>query len=66
VTLDKRLRGFAAAGDEHGLDISLFAAGRDAVRDVLVGGRRVVTDGMHHRRVEITSRYIGALRRISA
>jgi formimidoylglutamate deiminase len=66
VTLDTRLPGFAAAGEEHVLDIYLFAAGRDAVRDVLVGGRRVVTDGMHHRRVEITSRYIGALRRISA
>ncbi len=65
VALDADHPGFAAAARELWLDIYLFAAGRTAVRHVVVGGRRVVTAGVHRDRAAITARYVAALHRIN-
>jgi formimidoylglutamate deiminase len=54
------------AGAEPGAQLSniVFAAGRSAIRDVYVGGRRVVEDGRHAKGEEIVRRFAAAQRRL--
>ncbi|MEO8160535.1 MAG: formimidoylglutamate deiminase [Arenimonas sp.] len=54
----------AATGDLH--DRFVFAGNVPLVRDVHVGGRRVVQDGRHPRREEIATRYRRVLRALLA
>lgn len=66
VTLDQEsllLVGVAAA-DVH--DRFVFAGNRNLVKDVIVGGVQVITDGKHAKGEEIASRYRHALRGLLA
>jgi formimidoylglutamate deiminase len=65
VVLDATHPGFSAAGPEHWLDVYVFALGRSAVKDVFVGGRRVVTNGMHKSHDTISARYARTMRRLA-
>jgi formiminoglutamate deiminase len=49
VSVDLRTPRAAGAGASHELAALVFAAGAADVRDVVVGGRRVVTGGRHQR-----------------
>ena len=61
-----------ASGDEHvrraddAVDRWIFSGNRNLVRDVYVGGRRVVEDGHHLQRGEIAARYRAAMARLMA
>ncbi len=48
------------------LDTWIFSAGNAAVKDVFVGGRRVVTAGRHVDQENIEARFRAAIRRLSA
>jgi formimidoylglutamate deiminase len=50
-----------AAGDDL-LDRFIFASGARAVRDVIVGGRRLVHDGHHPDEAAVERRYRATLR----
>jgi len=61
VALDAEHPSLAAAGGDGWLDAWVFAAGRAAVRDVWVGGRRQVSGGRHAAREPIAGRYVQVL-----
>jgi len=52
-----------AAGDGW-LDAWIFVAGRAAVKEVMVGGTTVVSDGRHHAHDAITRRYVATIKRL--
>lgn len=64
VTLDADHPSFAGARPESWLDVWIFAAGREAVREVRVGGERLVADGRHRARDRVAARYRDTLRRL--
>ncbi len=64
VVLDPDHPALAAAGPESWLDCWIFSAGRALVKDVVAGGRQVVSDGRHHRRDAIAARYRASLARL--
>jgi formiminoglutamate deiminase len=55
----------ARTGDDI-LDSFIFAGGSGLISGVWRGGRRLVTDGKHHRRAPITARYRRTLERLLA
>jgi formiminoglutamate deiminase len=55
----------ARSGDEI-LDSFIFAGGHGLVSGVWRSGRRLVTDGAHHRRADVTARYRQTLERLLA
>jgi len=64
VMLDARHPDLAHGLDDRWLDAWIFAAGRAAVREVLVGGDAVVQDGRHEEHDSITRRYVAAIERL--
>jgi formiminoglutamate deiminase len=64
VVLDPDHPALAAAGPESWLDCWIFSAGRALVKDVVAGGRQVVSDGRHHGRDAIAARYRASLARL--
>ena len=54
----------AARSGAQLLDSYVFAAGRSAVRDVMVGGRWVVEDGRHAGEEAAQGAYVDAVRRM--
>ena len=64
VVLDAGHPALAAAGPESWLDCWIFCAGQSLVKDVVAGGRHVVTNGRHHRREEIAACYRASLARV--
>ena len=57
VILDRSHPDLASAGGDRGLDAYVFSAGRAAVGSVIVGGRTMVTGGVHRAREAIVGRY---------
>jgi formimidoylglutamate deiminase len=66
VVLDGDHPGFAGAQDDQWLDAYVFALGKSAIKDVIVGGRCVVTNGRHHDHGAIAERYAKTMRRLAA
>ncbi len=66
VLLDAAHPDLAAGQGDHWLDAWIFIAGRAAVRDVLVGGAPVVSDGRHCAHDAITRRYGATVKRLLA
>lgn len=64
VLLDDDHPDLAGASGDRWLDAWIFVAGRAAVRDVLVGGDRVVIQGRHRDRESVTRRYVAVVRRL--
>ena len=52
--------------DDQLIDAWVFAAGDGAVRDVFVGGRRVVAEGRHVRRDQLRQRFASTMHRLLA
>ncbi len=65
VLLDADQADLAAGMGDHWLDAWIFVAGRAAVRDVLIGGTVVVSDGRHRTHDAIKRRYIDTVQRIT-
>lgn len=65
VVLDLAHPALAARREDAILDSWTFAAGDDAVRNVIAGGRTVVRDGAHIRRGEISRRFSAAMRSLA-
>jgi cytosine/adenosine deaminase-related metal-dependent hydrolase len=65
VVLDRDHSDFAAIDSDRWLDAWIFVAGRSAIKDVFVGGRKVVESGRHVDRAAIATRYRTALRELA-
>lgn len=57
VVLDGEHPALIARNDDQALDSWIFAGGAACVRDVFVGGRRVVSEGRHFNETRIVARY---------
>ena len=57
VVLDRNHPDLASASGDRWLDAYVFSAGPAAVDSVIVGGRTLVTGGVHHARNAIVTRY---------
>lgn len=64
VTLDLDHPALAGKAGEAALDSAIFAANALPLRDVLVGGRRVVGDGRHVARAGIAKRFAATMQRL--
>ena len=64
VVLDPDHPDFAGRSGDLMLDTYVYVAGRGAIREVFAGGDKVVVQGRHVRRDEITARYRRALVRL--
>jgi formimidoylglutamate deiminase len=64
VVLDPEVPALAASGADA-LDAAIFAANRNPVQDVMVGGRWVVREGSHAQEAEIAARYRRTIARLS-
>jgi formimidoylglutamate deiminase len=61
-TVDLNDPSLAGADSESLIESLVFAAGRAAIRDVYVGGRRIVEDGRHPRQQEIVKQFLATRR----
>ena len=61
VVLDPDAPALFGARPEDAIDRWIFSGNRPMVRDVYVGGRRVVENGLHRQRVEVAQRYRAAM-----
>lgn len=66
VTLDLDHPALVGKAGEAALDSAIFAANALPLRDVLVGGRRVVEDGRHVARAAVAKRFGATMRRLLA
>ncbi|MDO9430095.1 MAG: formimidoylglutamate deiminase [Phenylobacterium sp.] len=66
VSLDAAHPALIGRGCDAILDSFVFAARRDVIDGVWRAGRKVVSNGRHHRRYEITARYRQALEKVLA
>lgn len=66
VVLDQSHPDLAALSGDRWIDSYVFVTGKAAIATVIVGGKPVVTNGMHHRREAIRTRYERAIARILA
>jgi len=66
VVLDDSHPDLASVSGDRWLDLAIFAIGRSAIREVLVGGKRVVENGRHHERSATQARYMRTLKRLTA
>lgn len=62
VVLDTESAALCARSEDALLDALIFSGGRPALKEVRVGGRRVVSDGRHPRRAEVLERFRSALK----
>ncbi|MGP9820461.1 formimidoylglutamate deiminase [Salinarimonas sp. NSM] len=65
VTLDLDHPDLGRAVGDRTLDTAVFCLGRAAVRDVLVGGERVVENGRHRARERVAPRYAARVARLA-
>lgn len=66
VVLDDTHPDLACVSGDRWLDLAIFAIGKAAIREVHVGGKRVVENGRHHARSETQARYMRTLKRLTA
>jgi formimidoylglutamate deiminase len=66
LVLDADAPQFAGAQAQDAIDRWIFSGNRNLVRDVFVGGRQVVGDGMHVEREAIARRYGDTMRALLA
>jgi formimidoylglutamate deiminase len=66
ITLDADAAQFAGMTEADAIDRWIFSGNRNLVRDVEVGGVRVVTDGRHRDHAAIGKRYRAAMRQLLA
>jgi formimidoylglutamate deiminase len=66
IVLDETAPELAARGPLHMADSWLFSGNRNLVREVFVGGRRVVSDGRHFDSERIARRYRACVQRLAA
>ncbi len=66
LVLDAEHPLLAARQGDAWLDALVFAGNANPIRDVLVGGRRVVANGRHLAEDEIQRRYLAALKELTA
>lgn len=66
VLLDGDHPDLAVGEGDHWLDAWIFLAGRAAVRDVLIGGERIVADGRHRDHDRLSRRYVTTVKRLLA
>lgn len=66
VVLDMNHPDLVAGRGDTWLDAYVFTAGRHAIRSVVCGGEKLVEEGIHHRRSEITERYRRSMARLAA
>jgi cytosine/adenosine deaminase-related metal-dependent hydrolase len=66
VVLDGTLPEMAAVRGDRWLDTTIFSRGRAAIRDVYVGGAKVVESGVHRARSRITARLARVVARLAA
>ncbi|HUZ65177.1 MAG TPA: formimidoylglutamate deiminase [Acetobacteraceae bacterium] len=66
VILDPNHPDLCGRTGDFWIDGWIFSAGRSAVRNVLVGGKVIVTDGVHARQDSIIARYRDVIRRVAA
>jgi len=66
IVLDENAAELAARGPGHLIDSWLFSGNRNLVREVFVGGRRVVCDGRHVDAGRIAARYRACVQRLAA
>ncbi|MEO6154845.1 MAG: amidohydrolase family protein, partial [Thermomonas sp.] len=64
ITLDANAPILAGANRDDVIDRWLFSGNRNLVREVDVGGQRVVSEGRHHDREAIAARYREAIKRL--
>jgi formimidoylglutamate deiminase len=64
LVLDEQAPELASATPGDAIDRWIFSGNRNLVRDVFVGGERVVQGGRHRARHAIESRYRRALARL--
>lgn len=62
VVLDTESAALCARNEDALLDALIFSGGKPALKEVRVGGRRVVSDGRHPRRTEVLERFRTALK----
>ncbi len=65
IVLDPDHPSLVGLTDDDVLDAWVFAGSRSAVRDVMVGGTWVVTDGRHRAADRITDRFRATMRRLA-
>jgi formimidoylglutamate deiminase len=66
VVLDDIHSALVGRRDDQLIDAWVFAAGDGAVREVFAGGRRVVANGRHVRRDQLSQRFAGVMHRLLA
>jgi formimidoylglutamate deiminase len=64
VLLDPDHADLSVGAGDHWLDTWIFVAGRAAIKEVLIGGKSVVTDGRHHARDAIVRNYVSSISRL--
>jgi formiminoglutamate deiminase len=64
VILEQTYPDLASLSGDRWLDSYIFAAGKAAISAVIVGGQQVVSQGRHHKRDAIMTRYKNAITRI--
>ena len=65
LVLDDESPLFAGRGPDHALDALVVAGGQGRIRDVYVGGRRVVAEGRHREAARITTRWRAVMRELA-
>jgi cytosine/adenosine deaminase-related metal-dependent hydrolase len=66
VSLNPGHPALVARGDDDILDSFIFAGAQGLISGVWRGGRKLVSDGVHHRRAEVAARYGRMLERLLA
>ena len=66
LVLDPQSDALLGVPPERALDALVFSSPSAAIRDVYVGGRRVIHDGAHERGVAVASEFAAAMREVSA
>lgn len=66
VVLDAEHPDFAGRDGDLWLDTYIYVAGRNAIRDVYAGGERVVSQGRHLKRDDLTARYRCTVSRLTS
>jgi formimidoylglutamate deiminase len=66
VVLDDAHPDLACVSGDRWLDLAIFSIGKAAIREVHVGGKRVVENGRHHARSATQERYMRTLKRLTA
>ncbi|WP_244492704.1 formimidoylglutamate deiminase [Bosea sp. Root670] len=66
ITLDTDHPALVGRSGAEAVDSAIFAANAMPLRDVVVGGRRVVAEGRHAARDSVRARFAGVMRRLLA